>query len=77
MTSKKLMKRKAAQSVNHLMSAVECILELKQIFEPDHPDYAKVYSVIVEGIGLMIAELTAIYTRAWGHFPDDLSQWMH
>lgn len=77
MTSKKLMKRKSAQSVNHLMNAVECILELKEIFLPDHPEYAKVFTVVVEGIGLLIAELTAVYARAWGYFPDDISKWMH
>lgn len=77
MTSRKKLKRKAAQSVNHLMNAVECILELKEIFEPDHPEYAKVFKVVVEGIGFLISELTVVYAKAWGYFPEDLSKWMH
>jgi hypothetical protein len=74
---KKAMKRKAAQSVNHLMQAVECVMELRDIFEKDHPTYAKLFTMIVDAIGMVIKELVNTYTQAWGYFPTDLSKWMH
>lgn len=77
MADKKLMKRQAAQSINNLFRAVENISTLKEIFEEHHPDYAKVFTMAIKGIGFLVKELTTVYTHAWGYFPDDLSKWMH
>jgi hypothetical protein len=77
MANKKLMKRKAAQSVNHLVNAANCIVELREIFIADHPKYAEFFDFAVTSICVLIDELKNVYARAWGHFPDDLSTWMH
>jgi len=71
------MKRKAAQSVDHLFKSGVAIFELRERFDEDHPDYAEFFDYSITAISLLCDQLRGVYAKAWGYFPDDLSTWMH
>jgi len=77
MASKKEMKRKAAQSVSHLIKCGYAIYDLREIFIPSHPQFAEFFDYVIETLVLLCNQLKKVYTLAWGHFPDDLDTWIH
>jgi hypothetical protein len=77
MASKKVMKRKAAQSITHLVDSANAITELREIFIEAHPEYAEFFDFTVTGICVMIDELKKVYAKAWGYFPNDVTSWLH
>lgn len=77
MATKKVMKRKSAQAINHLVNAANDLRELQEIFIPHHPKFAEFFSFAITSIIVLITQLRKVFTLAWGHFPDDISKWMH
>jgi hypothetical protein len=73
---RKVLKRTAAQSYQHIMRAMQLILELKEEFGESHTDYQDAFTVTMDGLALILGTLEQIYTHAWGTFPDDLDAWL-
>ena len=67
-------KRKARRLYRRMDNTMTQVLELKEAFEPDHPDYAS----MLDGIAKMILQVqdfvSAFYKLAWGHVPTDWYQ---
>lgn len=77
MATKKVMKRKSAQAVNHLKNAASDLFELREIFLPHHPEFTEFFDFAITTIGVLIGQLVKVFTLAWGHFPNDLTKWLH
>lgn len=74
---RKVLKRKVAQTYNHLQTAVNNLAWLAEVFEEDHPEYDAAWRMIGTTIVLAMGELENISRHAWGTFPDDIDTWMH
>lgn len=73
---KKIMRRKAAQCIGHLMKAIECIIEIREFFLPFHADYSEMFELTCSGIMFIMEEFKSVCIKAWGYFPDDLNKWL-
>ena len=75
-TRRKALKRRWAQGKNHLEKAAIEMLYLKEVFEPTHPDYARLCEYNLTGIFMVISGWDAFARNAWGTLPNETIDWM-
>lgn len=60
------LKRKAAQIYMGLERAMVATLELKEIFDPVHPELSVALDAVLAGCSMNQELLTKFWTEAWG-----------
>lgn len=73
---KKYMRRKIAQAYGHQQKAIECLLEVREMFTEWHPEWSDYFTAICNNCVLTMTFIKALGTRAWGYFPESLDAWL-
>jgi hypothetical protein len=74
-TKRDNLKRKWAQARYHLWWSVQIVMELQEIFKPQHPIYAKLLEYVSGAIYMAVDGLEAFCKHAWGKVPEDNDSW--
>ena len=73
---KKYMRRKLAQAFGHHQKAIECILEVRELFVEFHPEWSDLFTGIANNSVISMNFIKSVCVQAWGYFPETLDTWL-
>lgn len=73
---KKFMRRKIAQAYGHQQKAIECLLEVRELFVEWHPEWSDLFTGIGNNCIVTMGFIQKLGIRAWGYFPESLDAWL-
>ena len=73
---KKFMKRKMAQAFGHQQKSIQCLLEVRDLFEEWHPEWCELFTGMCNNCVITMSFIKRLSTLAWGYFPETLSTWL-
>jgi hypothetical protein len=74
-TKRDFLKRSVAQAVNHIEEAQIDLLELKETFEPVHPEQAAMLEAILQSLEMSIAFISDFCMKTWNTLPSSWLSW--
>lgn len=73
---KKFMRRKMAQAFGHQQKAIQCMLEVRELFSEWHPEWSPMFTAICNNCIMTADFIQKLCIRAWGYFPKSLDAWL-
>jgi len=75
-TKKKYMKRKMAQAFGHQQKSIQCLIEVRELFNEWHPEWSPLFTGMCNNCVITMSFIKSLSIRAWGYFPETLSTWL-
>jgi hypothetical protein len=73
---KKFMRRKMAQAFGHQQKAIQCMLEVRELFVEWHPEWSPMFNAICNNCMMTAEFIQKLCIQAWGYFPESLDTWL-